>query len=135
MSENSGEEELEGMGVKGQSATTGAQCGAVQQKEVKKGSRLVSRMQEQAGKEMELKMESKEATILDETQDFSVVSCSSPEEGESWLEQVRTMSQVEPSLEARCQETGESLKSFHDAMQCWTMIAYPGSLRRGVSRA
>src|SRR6266516_2061568 len=134
MSENSGEEELEGMGVKGQSATTGARCGAVQQKEVKKGSRLVSRMQEQAGKDLQLKIESKEATILDETQDLGVVSCSSPEEGESWLEQVRTMSQVEPSLEARYQETGESLLSFYDAMQCWMKIAYPGPLRRGVGR-
>src|SRR6266516_2112134 len=91
-------------------------------------------MRGQKGKELDLKMESKEATILDETQDLGVVSCCSPEEGESWLEQVKTMSQVEPSLEARFQETGESLESSHDAMQCWMMIAYPGPLRRGVSR-
>src|SRR6266516_2990857 len=91
-------------------------------------------MQGKVGKELELKLDSKEATILDETQDLNVVSCSSPEEGESWLEQVRTMSQIEPSLEARCQETGESLESFHDGMQCWMMIAYPGPLRRGVRR-
>jgi len=130
MSENSEEEGLEGMQVKGISTTTGARCGAVQKKEVKKGSRLVSRMQGQAGKDLELKTELKEPNVLDETQDLGVVSCSSPEEGESWLDQVRTMSQIEPSLEARCQETGELLKSFHDAMQCWMRIAYHGPLRR-----
>src|SRR5260221_10294518 len=72
-------------------ATTGARCGAVKYKEVEsteageKKSRLVARMEDQSGKTIGLFTGNVTVTEVDETLDLGVVSCSSPEEGDSWV--------------------------------------------------
>src|SRR6266516_647759 len=132
-------EDLNGMGAAAVSPTTGARCGAVQYKEVDsttenggKKSRLVVRMENQAGKSVGLFSGDITVSVLDETEDLGVVSCSSPEEGDSWLEKEAAAQQSDLTLEARCQEDGESLKDYYDAMRGWSMIATPKVV--GISR-
>jgi len=92
MSENSEEGELEGMQVKGISATTGARCGAVQQNKGAEGEggdeklppckKIEQRAQFLSGKLIFLGERATDDQKGDGTQGSRVVSCSDDQRGE-----------------------------------------------------
>src|SRR6266516_7653580 len=70
-----------GSKVEGNSVTTGARCGAsviAKVKDAPSRGRLVDRMDRQSGKRIELHSGSAATSVLDETVDLDVVSCSLP---------------------------------------------------------
>src|SRR6266516_7353192 len=89
-------------------------------------------MENKAGKSVGLFSGDITVSVLDETEDLGVVSCSSPEEGDSWLAKEAAAQRSDLTLEARCQEDGESLRDYYDAMRGWSMIATPKVV--GMSR-
>src|SRR6266516_6916431 len=141
-----------GSKVEGSSVTTGARCGASVIAKVKDGpsrGRLVVRMDRQSGKRVELHSGSAATSVLDETVDLDVVSCSMMEDAQripatqrdnikgEWSDDsseeeleanLLANSQTEHVEEDFCsihhQALGETLAEYRDAIQIWVVKAY-----------
>src|SRR6266516_3687373 len=142
-----------GSKVEGDSVTTGARCGASMIAKVKDGpsrGRLVDRIDRQSGKRVELHSGSAATSVLDETVDLDVVSCSMMEDAQrilatqsdnikgEWIDDsseeeleatLLANSQTEPIekdfLGIHHQALGETLAEYRDAIQAWVAKAYP----------